>query len=279
MWSDELKISVYSAYHAILANVIHVASNIEFELVCIYGDSYHRQTAEIWENVVNSVYDNLGKPMICMGDMNDILYDIDKSTSNVNYFRMSAFRSLVKNCGSFDIGYSGPVYTWRGRQHTSSPVYQRLDCFPVNPDWCDVYPNTKVLNLPIILSDHAPILISTDGVFRKPKQTFKFENWWLQEKDFFMHAKAAWNSTRKAPFSVRTNSLAGSLKKWCKKKKPLHQELKSIENQINNIQMKPLQEQDHALESTLTIRYEQNLTKLTQFYRQRAKKRLGKRWR
>lgn len=47
MWSDELKISVYSAYHAILANVIHVASNIEFELVCIYGDSYHRQTAEI----------------------------------------------------------------------------------------------------------------------------------------------------------------------------------------------------------------------------------------
>lgn len=192
--------------------------------------------------------------MICMGDMNDILYDMDKCNANVNHYRMSAFRALIKNCGFFDIGYSGLAYTWHNRLHTTNPIYQHLDRCLVNPDWCAIYPNTKVLNLPIILSDHAPILISTDGQFYRPKQSFKFENWWLLKKDFHSHAKAAWNSTRSASFSVKTSSLAGSLKKWCRKKKPIQQEIQDIEGQINNIQLKPLHQQDHALENSLIIR-------------------------
>ena len=36
--------------------------------------------------------------------------------------------------------------------------------------------------------------------------------------------------------------------------------------------MKPVHEQDHNLESSLVCRYEENLTKLTQYYSQRAKK-------
>lgn len=36
--------------------------------------------------------------------------------------------------------------------------------------------------------------------------------------------------------------------------------------------MKPISQQDQTLEAQLTTSYEQNLTKLTQFYRQRAKK-------
>lgn len=121
---------------------------------------------------------------------------------------MAAFRTLVKNYGLFDIGYSGPAYTWGGRQHILNPIYQRLDRCLINFYWCVVCPNTKVLNLPIILSDHAPILISTDGQFCRPKQSFKFENWWLTKSDFQAHAKAAWNIKRNALFSVMTNALA-----------------------------------------------------------------------
>jgi hypothetical protein len=35
--------------------------------------------------------------------------------------------------------------------------------------------------------------------------------------------------------------------------------------------MQPIQEQDHALEVKLIAQYEENMTKLTEFYRQRAK--------
>jgi hypothetical protein len=34
------------------------------------------------------------------------------------------------------------------------------------------------------LSDHAAILVSTDGPVRKIARAFKFENWWLKEDDF-----------------------------------------------------------------------------------------------
>lgn len=50
------------------------------------------------------------------------------------------------------------------------------------------------------------------------------------------------------------------------------QQLDNIQNQIRDIQMLPIQVQDHNLEASLIAQYEENMTKLTEFYRQRAKK-------
>ena len=48
MWTDELKVSVHAAaFHYILANVVHAALGVNFCLICIYGDPYHRQTNAI----------------------------------------------------------------------------------------------------------------------------------------------------------------------------------------------------------------------------------------
>ena len=123
-----------------------------------------------------------------------------------------------------------------------------------------------------VISDHAPILLSTDGTIHRQKRSFKFEKWWLKEKDFNMHAKEIWVKSSRKPFNQRTNHLAQALRIWCRKKKPLQQELNELEDQIKQIQAKPLADQDNALESSLIIRYEQNLTKLTESYMQRAKK-------
>lgn len=39
--------------------------------------------------------------MICMGDLNDIMYDMEKCNATVSYHRMSALRALIKNSGFF----------------------------------------------------------------------------------------------------------------------------------------------------------------------------------
>lgn len=174
--------------------------------------------------------------------MNDLLYDLDTNSTNVNRSRMSMFRSLVKQCGLFDLGFSGPAYTWTNKRFFSKPTYERLDRCLVNAEWCQVYPISNVYNMPLIhtLSDHAPILLSTDGSIRNVQKSFKFENWWLKEKDFQAHAKAVWSKSRNRSFAARTNHLAGALKIWCKKKKPLQEELKALEEQIKQVQMQPL---------------------------------------
>jgi hypothetical protein len=169
MWTDELHVSIHSvSFHVILATCVNSASNIKFGLVCIYGDPYHKQTSQIWETVASFVYDNNSLPMLCIGDMNELLYDMDKNSSNVNRHRMNAFRSLVKQCGFFDLGFSGPAYTWTNKRFSSKPTFERLDRCLVNADWCDVYPISNVYNMPLIhsLSDHAAILLSTEGPVR-----------------------------------------------------------------------------------------------------------------
>jgi hypothetical protein len=56
----------------------------------------------------------------------------------------------------------------------------------VNAECCDAFPISNVYNMLVIdtLSDHAAILVSTDGPVRKIARAFKFENWWLKEDDF-----------------------------------------------------------------------------------------------
>ena len=167
------------------------------------------------------------------------MFDTDKSSSNINRSRI---RSFVRNCGLFYLGFSGSGYTWRNRRFSSKPLSQRLDRCLANSDWCSVYPNTRVLNMPLLycFSDHAPILCSTDGHVRKIKNTFKFENWWLKEQDFHSYAKNCWQSSANSAFHNRTNKLARDLKVWCRKKKPLQSELQDLEQEIKAIQSKPL---------------------------------------
>jgi endonuclease/exonuclease/phosphatase family metal-dependent hydrolase len=194
MWTDDIQVTIHSSsFHVILATVVVTASNQKFGLVCIYGDPYHRQTIQIWDEVAAFVYDNSKIPMLCLGDMNDLLYDMEKSSPNINRSRMHAFSSFIKECGLFDLGYSGPAYTWTNKRFSSKPTFERLDRCLVNAEWCAAYPISNVYNKPIIhrLSDHAAILLSTDGIVRRIKRSFKFQNWWIKEQDFQDHAKSS----------------------------------------------------------------------------------------
>jgi endonuclease/exonuclease/phosphatase family metal-dependent hydrolase len=185
LWSDEVHVSVkFFNQYMILAIVVDRATNADFVLACIYGDPHHQQTRMIWDNVYNFVCENLGKPVVCFGDLNDILCDMDTTSINVNKFRMRTFNSYVKQCGLFDLGYSGPAYTWTNKRFASNPIFERLDRCLANAEWCTLFPNTNVFNLPIILSDHAPILVSTESKHQRPRLHFNLKIGGLMKKIF-----------------------------------------------------------------------------------------------
>uniref|UniRef100_A0ACD5W649 Uncharacterized protein n=1 Tax=Avena sativa TaxID=4498 RepID=A0ACD5W649_AVESA len=128
MWSDDLEVTVHSSsFYVILATAVYNTTNQKFGLVCIYGDPYDRQTSQIWNDVAAFVYDNPSIPMLCIGDMNELFNDMDKNLPNINRSRMYAFRSFVKNCGLFDLGFSGPAYTWTNKHFSYKPTFERLD--------------------------------------------------------------------------------------------------------------------------------------------------------
>jgi hypothetical protein len=123
LWSDEVQVSVkFSNHYVILAVVVHIPTNIEFALACVYGDPHHLDTRIIWDLVSNFVFDNLGKPVVCFGDLNNIMCGLDTTSVNVNKYRMHAFNDYVKQCGLFDLGYIGPAYTWTNKRFSSNPM-------------------------------------------------------------------------------------------------------------------------------------------------------------
>jgi hypothetical protein len=114
----------------ILASVVHIASGVDFLLVCVYGDPHHLQTKVIWDQISTFVHDNLGKPVVCLGDLNNIMSDVDTTSTKVNKSHMRSFNSYVKQCGLFDLGFSGPAYTW-----TNNVFPQRLCLKDWIADW------------------------------------------------------------------------------------------------------------------------------------------------
>jgi len=186
--------------------------------------------------------------------------------------RIDNFCTLVKQCGLMDLGYSGPAYTWTNKRFTTNPTFERLDRCLGDAEWCQTFPSTVIYHLPMLYSDHAPILAVLNPSCPRPRKRFKFQNWWLSEKDFQEVASHAWNQTTGKHFHQRSRYLASSLTKWVKKKKPLTQQLNDIENELSIIQQDPPHLIDHAKEEILIKQHNLITDKITDYYRQLSKK-------
>jgi hypothetical protein len=87
----------------------------------------------------------------------------------------------------------------------SDPLLEQLDWFFTSPNWTVDFPNTEVLPLAKITSDHVPcqIVIST----RIPRANiFRFENFWAQQSDFPEVVQESWSTTAQLTDAARTIS-------------------------------------------------------------------------
>ncbi|GJN40320.1 hypothetical protein PR202_gb29523 [Eleusine coracana subsp. coracana] len=273
MWNDEVNLSIiHSCHHLILANDVLKPNNLSYNLVCIYGDPHHLQTTTIWQEVSHFVLAFPNTPTFCMGDLNNIVNANTKFGPNpVNTARIHNFCCLVKECGFFDLGYSGPAYTWTNKHFCANPTFQRLDRCLANVECCTVFPTTTVYHLPMFYNDHAPVLAVLQSKVNKTRKPFWFENWWLLEKDFQPTAIQSWNKTASKAFNACIH-LAKDLKIWSRKKKPINEQLATLEDQLLTQQNLSPDQQNHSLQATLTQNHHDLLTKDAEYHRQRVKK-------
>ncbi|GJM87645.1 hypothetical protein PR202_ga03621 [Eleusine coracana subsp. coracana] len=186
----------------------------------MYEDPHHLKTNSIWQEVVDFFLGNPNVPKFCMGDLNNLMHVNEKcGPTPTNASRVRNFCYLVKKCGFFYLGYSGPAYTWMNKCFATNPMFQHLDRCLANAEWCAAFPRTAVFHLPMIYSDHAPILATLDSPAHKPRKPFRFENWWLLEKDFTDMAKHRWHRSNSKPFHTRTKNLVRDLKQMAQEKK------------------------------------------------------------
>lgn len=274
MWDEDMDLTiVQSSINYILAYGVYKNSGPIFNLLCIYGDPSHKATSAMWSEISSFVVHSSHRPTFCMGDLNEIMHANEKyGLAPPNQNRINIFKHHVNNLGLMDMGYNGPAYTWSNKQQGKDLVLERLDRCLANVEWCFNYPNTTVYHLPMLYSDHAPIIAILNPKNRRPKRSFMFENWWLLEPDFNQHAHSAWLQSVNCHFQRRTTLLARSLTSWSKKKKPLQQQLDQLEEDLLKIQSSPDREHLYFEEKRIVQQHDITMQKLADYHKQRSKK-------
>lgn len=110
-----------------------------------------------------------------------------------------------------------------------------------------IYPRTTVFHLPMLISDHAPILALLNSQRRNTVKPFRFENWWLLEVDYDSTAKKSWAKSANRTFHQKTRYLATDLKNWRRKKPRIDEQLQRVEDCILQAQSLHPSFQDYEL--------------------------------
>jgi hypothetical protein len=95
MCTDEIELHIFDhSQNYILAVCTNNSTNLSYGLICMYGDLRHTTTSVIWNHVHYFISRNSNLPMLCMGDLNDIMHPSEKlGPSSVDINRISRYQS------------------------------------------------------------------------------------------------------------------------------------------------------------------------------------------
>ncbi|XP_020596974.1 uncharacterized protein LOC110036788 [Phalaenopsis equestris] len=168
---------------------------------------------ELWETFQN-IQGSIDKSWIVAGDFNYISSPAKRRGSRTpNLVIMSNFNDNIQNTGLFDMGYSGPAFTWRRKN-----LWERLDRVLANDHWIQNFLHTTTTHLSLAGSDHRPLVITIGPKSSYQKGAFRYLNVWSQHKDFLQVVKENWKTeSHPDPFIclwLKQKKVGTALKKW-----------------------------------------------------------------
>ncbi|XP_050280328.1 uncharacterized protein LOC126721320 [Quercus robur] len=125
-------------------------------------------------------------PWVLAGDFNEPLMEEDKFEGKaVSVNRSHLFKECLDKCNMIDIGFSGPRFTWTNRREFQTLIQERIDRVFVNPSWCVLYSEARVVHFTRCHSDHCPILLEMQlRTILGEIRPFRFQTSWLLEPSF-----------------------------------------------------------------------------------------------
>lgn len=95
-----------------------------------------------------------------VGDFNQIMFESEKKGGRpANQNQMEQLNEVVKRCKLYDLGFTGPKFTWSNLRRGKENVQERLDRAICNYRWMRLFPDSHIWHLPRSKSDHNPILV------------------------------------------------------------------------------------------------------------------------
>ena len=210
LWnSDRVEVTSLANTEQEIHTIVKVMnSNSCWLFTAVYASPRSAERHILWDNL-NKVAELHNMPWVLAGDFNEPLLDDDKFGGRaVSINRSLHFKDCLDNFNMMDIGFSGPHFTWTNKREVQALIQERIDRFFVNPSWCLLFPEAKVVHLTRCHSDHCPVLLELTPASRGArKRLFKFQTCWLTDLTFPKVVSQAWE---------QTHSLAEAIEKFTK---------------------------------------------------------------
>lgn len=135
--------------------------------------------------------------------------------------RVTFFRGMMDDCRLRNLATKGVSYTWWNKRGEGEAMRERIDRFLANSDWVFACPMSLVNQLPMVGSDHSPLVLHISFQDKIGKRLFRFELVWAREKECTEVVKEAWNTHVNGPYGFRfvkkLRICKGKLISWSKK--------------------------------------------------------------
>ncbi|KAL4384703.1 hypothetical protein GQ457_15G026010 [Hibiscus cannabinus] len=158
--------------------VLRKASGTRILVTLIYAIPSYTRRKSLWPHLHNLVT-SITYPWFLMGDFNSTL-DASERKGGASSTRPSCdFQNFLFDCGLRDLGFQGPSFTWsRGCTHA------RVDRMICNTLWDECFPESSVIHLLRMRSDHRPLLRVGHSHRSHLPCNFKYFTGWQHHVDF-----------------------------------------------------------------------------------------------
>ncbi|XP_015159877.1 uncharacterized protein [Solanum tuberosum] len=224
----------------VTCEITHNELHIKFSNTFVYAKCKDYLRRPLWDRMLYHATATTNSPWCAVGDYN-VITSIDEKLGGVPYnMRKSLeFIALIEACGLMDLGFSGQKFTWSNNRGIHSRVWKRLDRAMVNDSWLEHMPQTTIIHLPSVGSDHCPLLMEMNIRSEEHIKYFKFLNCWADQPNFLNIVQACWDREQEGnsmwKFHQKLKRLACTLSKWSKGEfGDIFAKVKEYENRVKN---------------------------------------------
>ena len=191
----------------------------EYFIAFVYGSPYLANRSEIWDNMSKIMEENKGLWLL-IGDFNQVENKDKKLGGSLLIQGASSFIDWKFHNNLLDIPYQGVNFTWSNNRSNAEAIYERIDKAFCNVEWKDKFTEAEIWNLPILLSEHSPIILQIHGAQdKRKKRPYILDAWSLNFEEVRDIIREEWAEAQEGSSSfILQRKLQNSLRRirsWC----------------------------------------------------------------
>lgn len=166
-----------------------------YYIAFIYGSPSIPERQHVWNTLTFIVEEHRGQ-WILIDDFNQVENKEQKLLGSELIRGAKGFLCWKLHNKILDIPFHGVNYTWTNNITNHEAIYERIDKAFCNEAWKCKFPDAALWNLPILLSDHSPLILQLHPTqTQKKARPYRLEAWCLEHEDVKNIIKQEWGST------------------------------------------------------------------------------------